>query len=245
MQDPWSHLRKYTTARIALGSAGAAMPMEEVLRFRLAHAHARDAVFSQADIAGLQAQLQTFQLPVHVLHSQAANRYEYLQRPDKGRRLQEDAQALLSAQITHTGRELAIVIVDGLSANAVNKHTIPLLEELMPLIHAAGITTAPVCLVQQGRVAVGDEVAALLQAKAVIVLIGERPGLSSPDSLGMYLTYLPRVGLTDEMRNCISNIRTAGLSYKAAAAKTFYLLREALRLQLSGVRLKDNEHLLE
>jgi len=245
MNDPWSHLRTYTTARIALGSTGAAIPMEEVLRFRLAHAHARDAVFSHADVNALQTQLSNFQLPVLLLHSQAADRYEYLQRPDKGRRLNEDAVSLLSAELGHTGKDIAIVIADGLSATAINKHAWPLLAQLIPLLKDGGLSIAPICIVQQGRVAVGDEVGALLQAKAVLVLIGERPGLSSPDSMGLYLTYQPKVGLTDESRNCISNIRAAGLSYTAAAAKAFYLLRESLRLQLSGVQLKDNEHLLE
>jgi len=240
MSDPWIQLKTFTPARIALGRTGTAIPLKEVLQFRMAHAHARDAVYSLADVNTLQDQLSVFQLPVHVLHSSAADRHEYLQRPDKGRKLDESSAQLLTA----TNSDVAIIIADGLSATAVNKHAVPLLQQLIPLIQGAGMSIAPICLVQQGRVAVGDEVAALLQAKAAIMLIGERPGLSSPDSLGMYLTYRPKVGLTDEARNCISNIREAGLSYEAAAAKTFYLLREAVRMQLSGVQLKDNEHLL-
>ena len=243
MKDPWRSLRAYTTARIALGRTGTSVPLEEVLRFRLAHAHARDAVHSLPDVESLQQQVNALQAPVQVLHSSAADRQEYLQRPDKGRRLDAASAETLSA-MAGTGNEVAIVIADGLSATAVNRHTAPLLEQLLPLIRAAGMALAPVCIVQQGRVAVGDEVGALLKAKAVLVLIGERPGLSSPDSLGIYLTFQPSIGLTDEARNCISNIRPEGLSYRAAAEKAFYLLRESLRLQLSGVHLKDNEKLI-
>lgn len=243
MKDPWISLRAYTTARIALGRTGTSVPLEEVLRFRLAHAHARDAVHSLPDVEGLQQQVNALQVPVQVLHSSAADRQEYLQRPDKGRKLDAASAETLSA-MAGTGNEVAIVIADGLSATAVNRHTIPLLEQLLPLIREAGIPLAPVCIVQQGRVAVGDEAGALLKAKAVLVLIGERPGLSSPDSLGIYLTFQPSIGLTDEARNCISNIRPEGLSYRAAAEKAFYLLRESLRLQLSGVHLKDNEKLI-
>lgn len=243
MKDPWLSLRSLTPARIALGRTGTSVPLDEVLRFRMAHAHARDAVYSLADVEGLQQQMQALQAPVQVLHSNAADRHEYLQRPDKGRRLDTASVAALSG-MAGTGNEVAVVIADGLSATAVNRHAVPLLQELLPLIRNAGIPLAPVCIVQQGRVAVGDEAGALLKAKAVLVLIGERPGLSSPDSLGIYLTFQPRVGLTDEARNCISNIRPEGLSYRAAAEKAFYLLRESLRLQLSGVHLKDNEKLI-
>ncbi|TWI83979.1 ethanolamine ammonia-lyase light chain [Chitinophaga japonensis] len=245
MQDPWISLKAFTTARIALGRTGTAVPLEEVLRFRMAHAHARDAVFSTMDIKGLTTQLQALQLPVLVLHSLAADRYEYLQRPDKGRRLDDASIATLSAAGSQAGSDVAIVIADGLSATAVNRHAAPLLQELLLLLRDAGLSLAPACMVQQGRVAVGDEAGALLQARVVLVLIGERPGLSSPDSLGIYLTFQPRPGLTDESRNCISNIRPEGLSYKAAAGKAFYLLQESLRRQLSGVQLKDNERLIE
>lgn len=184
MKDPWIALRSFTPARIALGRTGTSVPLEEVLRFRLAHAHARDAVYSLPDVEGLQRQLLALQVPVQVLHSSAADRHEYLQRPDKGRRLDEASAAALSA-ITGTGNEVAIVIADGLSATAVNRHAVPLLQELLPLMRNAGMPLAPLCIVQQGRVAVGDEAGELLQAKAVLVLIGERPGLSSPDSLGI------------------------------------------------------------
>jgi ethanolamine ammonia-lyase small subunit len=234
--DPWSSLRAFTTARIALGRAGTAIPLKEVLSFRMAHAHARDAVYSQLEIAALQEQL-----PMLVLHSSAADRYEYLQRPDKGRRLNGESAALL---VPHNA-DVAIILADGLSATAVNVHAYPLLQHLLPMLGAAGISIAPLCLVQQGRVAIGDEIGSLLQVKVTIVLIGERPGLSAADSMGAYLTFAPALGTTDEARNCISNIRQEGLSYALAAGKIFYLLQEALRLQLSGVGLKDNYGLLK
>ncbi|SFF01043.1 Ethanolamine ammonia-lyase light chain [Chitinophaga sp. CF118] len=240
--DPWSSLRAFTTARIALGRTGTAIPLREVLAFRMAHAHARDAVYSQLETSLLQEQLQPFHLPVPLLHSRATDRYEYLQRPDKGRALNAESVETLSA-LEH-GADVAIILADGLSATAVNIHANPLLQQLLPMLKASGISVGPICLVQQGRVAIGDEIGALLKVKVTIVLIGERPGLSAADSMGAYLTYAPKPGTTDEARNCISNIRKEGLQYPAAAGKIFYLLQEALRLQLSGVELKDNHGLL-
>ena len=239
--DPWSSLRAFTTARIALGRTGTAIPLKEVLSFRMAHAHARDAVYSQLEITSLQEQLQPFHIPIQILHSSAADRYEYLQRPDKGRRLDTESAASLTPQNV----DVAFILADGLSATAINVHAHPLLEHLLPMLKSAGISIAPICLVQQGRVAIGDEIGALLHVKVTIVLIGERPGLSAADSMGAYLTFAPKPGNTDEARNCISNIRQEGLSYPLAAGKIFYLLQEALRLQLSGVGLKDNYGLLK
>ena len=241
--DPWSSLRAYTTARIALGRTGTAIPLSEVLSFRMAHAHARDAVYSALATVQLQEQLQPFHLPVKILHSRAADRYEYLQRPDKGRRLDGDSVTTLTSQ--QPGSDVVFILVDGLSATAVNIHAYPLLQQLLPMLKDSGITVGPLCLVQQGRVAIGDETGELLKTKMTIVLIGERPGLSAADSMGAYITYAPRVGITDEARNCISNIRQEGLSYTVAAGKIFYLLQEALRLKLSGVALKDNYGLLD
>jgi ethanolamine ammonia-lyase small subunit len=238
--DPWASLKAFTTARIALGRTGTAIPLREVLAFKMAHAHARDAVYSRLETSALQEQLQSFHLPITVLHSRAADRYEYLQRPDKGRRLDADSAESLTSQ----GADVAFILADGLSATAVNVHAYPLLQHVLPILKAAGISVGPVCLVQQGRVAIGDEIGALLKVKATVVLIGERPGLSAADSLGAYITYGPQVGNTDEVRNCISNIREEGLQYTAAAGKIFYLLQEALRLKLSGVELKDNHGLL-
>lgn len=245
LPDPWASLKAFTSARIALGRTGTAIPLQEVLQFRLAHAHARDAVHSLLDTETLLTQLQNLKLSVNLLQSSAADRQEYLQRPDKGRRLHQASADSLSAVVGDTTQPtIAIIVTDGLSATAINNNAHPLLELLIPMLQFAGIAIAPVSLVQQGRVAIGDEIGSLLKASLSVVLIGERPGLSSPDSLGIYLTWQPAIGLTDEARNCISNVRPGGLSYRAAADKLFYLIKESLRLQLSGVALKDNEGLL-
>ncbi|WP_315815423.1 ethanolamine ammonia-lyase subunit EutC [Paraflavitalea speifideaquila] len=239
--DPWVSLRAFTPARIALGRTGTAIPLQEVLQFRMAHAHARDAVHSLLDTDSLITQLQAFPITVNLLQSQAADRYTYLQRPDKGRRLHEESAGLLSSPDNDGAPQtVSIILADGLSATAVNRNTIPLLAILLPMLQEAGIALTPLSIVQQGRVAIGDEIGSLLNATLTVVLIGERPGLSSPDSLGIYLTYHPQVGLTDEARNCISNVRPGGLSYQAAANKLFWLIQEAMRMQLSGVGLKDN-----
>jgi ethanolamine ammonia-lyase small subunit len=240
--DPWASLRAFTPARIALGRTGTAIPLQEVLQFRMAHAHARDAVYSLLDTGTIITQLQSFGLPVNLLHSQAANRHEYLQRPDKGRKLDQSSAEVLKS-IANDGMQQAVslILADGLSATAVNKHACALLEVLLPLLRQANTTVAPVSIVEQGRVAIGDEIGALLKATIAVVLIGERPGLSSPDSLGIYLTWQPQPGLTDEARNCISNVRPEGLSYTAAATKLCWLIQEAFRSKLSGVLLKDHE----
>jgi ethanolamine ammonia-lyase small subunit len=245
-QDPWASLKAFTTARIALGRTGTAIPLREVLNFRLAHAHARDAVYSALAVNALQEQLHSFYLPVLLLHSKAADRYEYLQRPDKGRQLDAESVALLkAADSAHLQKDVAIILADGLSATAMNVHTQPLLQVLIPLLKGAGFSLAPICMVQQGRVASGDEVGEQLQAKVTLMLIGERPGLSAADSMGAYITYRAKPGTTDEARNCISNIRAEGLQYEAAGRKILYLIQEALRLGLTGVGLKDNAGLLE
>lgn len=236
--DPWSSLRAFTAARIALGRTGTAIPLRESLQFKLAHAHARDAVYASLDIPVLTSQLQTLGLPVLSLQSMAANRAQYLQRPDLGRKLQADAAQRLQQQVVIPG-SLAILLADGLCATAINRHAVSLLELLVPQLRTAGFSLLPVCLVQQGRVALADEAGALLQAAMTIVLIGERPGLSSPDSMGAYLTYAPAPGLTDEARNCVSNIRPGGLGFAEAAGKIQYLVQEAFRRKLSGVLLKD------
>ncbi|MFL5743172.1 MAG: ethanolamine ammonia-lyase subunit EutC [Niastella sp.] len=237
--DPWSELKIYTAARIALGRTGTAEPLEAMLQFRLAHANARDAVYAVLDQPVLLQELQSLQQAAFTLTTQAASRSEYLQYPDRGRRLHAKAIEQLT-EFNSTGYDIGIVLADGLSATAINNHAIPVLKILLPFFENAHLSVAPVCMVQEGRVAIGDECGHFLKAKLVIVLIGERPGLSSPDSLGAYLTYRPAPGLTDESRNCISNIRPEGLNYQAAAEKIFFLVRESLRLQLSGVELKDN-----
>ncbi|PWV46166.1 ethanolamine ammonia-lyase subunit EutC [Chitinophaga sp. S165] len=240
-EDPWSSLKAFTTARIAIGRTGTAIPLKEVLSFKLAHAHARDAVYSRLDTMLIQEQLQPFHIDMLLLHSSVADRQEYLQRPDKGRRLDAHSiETLHTLPISSLQKDVAIIIADGLSATAMNIHTLPLLAQLLPMLKSAGISLSPVCLIEQARVAIGDEAGELLKARMTLVLIGERPGLSAADSMGAYITFNPRIGNTDESRNCISNIRQEGLQYEQAAGKICYLLQEAVRLQLSGVGLKDN-----
>ncbi|GGF24732.1 ethanolamine ammonia-lyase subunit EutC [Hymenobacter cavernae] len=240
--DPWASLRAFTGARIALGRTGTSVPLRESLAFRLAHAHARDAVYSVLAAEQLLTDLGQLKLAVCQVKSQAQNRQEYLQRPDLGRKLDEASKALLAEQAATC--DIAIILADGLSATAINEHAVPLLRLLLPQLQRAGFRLAPITLAEQARVAIGDEIGALLKARLALVLIGERPGLSSPDSLGAYFTYGPRPGLTDEARNCVSNIRPEGLVYPLAADKLFFLLQESLRRQLSGVGLKDESGLL-
>lgn len=240
-QNPWLDLRRLTPARIALGRSGTSMPTNAQLDFQYAHAQARDAVHLPFDHAGLRHQLTEAGRDILLLHSAAADRHSYLQRPDLGRKLSDDsAQQLRDYALAHPGGvDLAVVVADGLSALAVHRHTLPFLARMEEQTQAEGWSLSPVILVEQGRVAVADEIGELLGAKMVVILIGERPGLSSPDSLGLYFTYNPKVGLTDAYRNCISNVRLEGLSYGMAAHRLLYLMREACRRQLSGVNLKD------
>src|SRR5471032_2457677 len=239
--NPWLELRRLTPARIALGRTGTSIPTSAQLDFQFAHAQARDAVHLPFDHEGLSSQMAERGRESLLLHSAAVDRHMYLQRPDMGRRLSnESAQSLRDYAAANTGGvDLAVVVADGLSALAVHKHTLPFLTRMEEQTHAEGWSLSPVILVEQGRVAVADEIGQLLGAKMVVILIGERPGLSSPDSLGLYFTYNPKVGLTDAYRNCISNVRLEGLSYGMAAHRLLYLMKEACRRQLSGVNLKD------
>jgi len=242
LPDHINPLKAFTNARIGLGLAGASVPYKHLLEFKLAHAHARDAVYSVLDSHGLTAKLKAFELPVLHLYSRADNRSKYLHRPDFGRKLNKASIAVLKDQPV---ADVVIIVADGLSAMAVNQHTNGLLKLLIPELLAAGISIGPICLVEQGRVAIGDDIGHHLKAKLSLLLIGERPGLSAADSVGAYLTYKPTPGLTDESRNCVSNIRPAGLNYKRAADKLFYLIQESLSRKLSGVHLKDNTGLLD
>jgi ethanolamine ammonia-lyase small subunit len=235
-------LQEFTAARIAIGRAGTSIPLKQSLEFKLAHAHARDAVYSALDIVELTESLKQFDLPVTHLQSMAGYREQYLQRPDLGRKLNEISAAQLAGSQPST--DIAIIIADGLSATAININVIGLLVALTPMLQAAGLSLGTICVVEQGRVAIADEIGAGLKAKMSIILIGERPGLSSADSIGAYLTYGPMPGLTDESRNCVSNIRPGGLSYKQAAKKIFYLVQESFKRKLSGFLLKDNAGLL-
>jgi ethanolamine ammonia-lyase small subunit len=236
--DPWPQLRRFTAARIGLPRSGASLATGPLLEFRLAHARARDAVHEPFDQARLAAELGTLGLPVLTLASAAGDRQHYLMRPDLGRRLAEDAAATLTP---HAGRyDVAFVVTDGLSARAVATHALPVLADLLPRLIAENWRIAPITVVRHGRVAIGDVIAAALGAEIVAVLIGERPGLSSPDSMGAYLTFEPTPQTTDADRNCISNIRPEGLGYSDAAFKLGHLLRAMRTRRLSGVGLKDD-----
>lgn len=235
--DPWHHLRQYTQARIALGRSGTSLPTSEVLAFEMAHAQAKDAVLQNMDFRELQGLLDGAQVPWIELHSQARSRSEYLKRPDLGRRLSVESLKLLQA---HQGDfDLAVVLADGLSAQATQSHGWAVLRLLLRYAQHFGWKVAPVVLAHQARVALADEVGQTLRAKVAVVLLGERPGLSTPDSLGIYLTYHPKVGTPDSGRNCISNIHSKGLGYQDAAHTLHFLLGQALLRQLSGVALKD------
>jgi ethanolamine ammonia-lyase small subunit len=238
--NPWNKLRQYTPARIALGRAGTSLPTKPHLEFQLAHARARDAVHHELDTAKLETALKTRGHETRLLHSAAANRPMYLQRPDMGRRLDEDSRKALSDTAKPSdGYDVVFVVGDGLSSFAIEENAAPFLDAILPPLREQGWRIAPLVIIREARVAVGDEIGQLLGARMVVVLIGERPGLSSPDSLGIYMTLNPRVGLTDEARNCISNVRREGLDYESAAHKLFYLMSEARKRGLSGVHLKD------
>ncbi len=250
--NPWAGLRQFTDARIALGRSGVSLPTAPQLAFQLAHAQARDAVHRGLDVArladGLAAAWPDAPPPCLLLHSAAADRSQYLQRPDLGRRLDAASLEVLSqlyrpafadARAQERPYDLALVVADGLSALAIEQNAAPFLYALHQRMAGEGWRVAPLCIAQQARVAIGDDIGQALGAKAVVVLIGERPGLSSPDSMGLYLTWMPRVGLSDASRNCISNVRPAGLAYADAAFKLHYLLAQARQRQLSGVDLKD------
>jgi ethanolamine ammonia-lyase small subunit len=248
-KNTWHALREYTAARISLGRSGVSVPTSEMLAFQLAHAQARDAVHTPLNFEQLTAQLAQLDypdLPMPLkLASQAADRTEYLQRPDFGRRLNSGSVTKAKNNAGETAFDLAIVVADGLSATAILQNAMPFITALLTKLKQDTWSIAPITLVEQGRVAIGDEVGQLLNADCVLMLIGERPGLSSPDSLGLYLTWAPKVGLNDSSRNCISNIRPEGLVYEAAVVKTQYLLNEARRLKLSGVNLKDRSETSE
>ncbi|MGO4736989.1 ethanolamine ammonia-lyase subunit EutC [Bosea sp. 2KB_26] len=239
--ERWAALTRLTPARIALGRAGASLPTREVLRFGLAHAQARDAVhipFRPDEVAAGLAALSLVSIQVE---SAAPSRDLYLRRPDLGRRLSPEAQAALATR--RDAFDLAFVVADGLSSTAVQQNAVPLIAAMLPFVIQQGLKLAPVVIASQARVALGDEAAEALGARLVAVLIGERPGLSSPDSLGAYLTFAPRRGLSDATRNCVSNIRPGGLSFEHAAFKLAWLAREALRRSLTGVELKDESEL--
>lgn len=238
-RDPWVVLAMRTPARIAIGRTGASLPTREVLSFALAHAQARDAVHARLDLAALGSSLHARGLATIEIASEARDRAVYLRRPDLGRCLERASRQRLGAAGDGTHCDMVLMIGDGLSATAVTAHALPLLDAALPLLRGLNLELGPIVLAQGARVALGDEVAALLHAKLVVVLIGERPGLSAPDSLGVYLTYDPHPGRTDAERNCISNIRIGGLEPGAAARNLAWLVEAALTRQATGISLKD------
>jgi ethanolamine ammonia-lyase small subunit len=238
-RDIAARLRALTPARVGLGRTGVSQQTRDLLDFQLAHAQARDAVHARMDAAALAASLATISGgPVLRLHSAATDRATYLRQPDLGRRLDSASRASLPSG----EYDLALIITDGLSAIAIERHVSPLLADLLPRLK--GWRLAPLVVVELGRVAVGDEIGMALGAQMSVVLIGERPGLSSPDSLGAYITWDPRPGRTDAERNCISNIRAEGLSYALAAAQLAFYLNEGRGRRLTGIGLKEGGHLI-
>lgn len=233
-EDAWKGLKDFTKARIALGNVGGSLPLREVLAFKLAHAEAKDAIYSGLDVTGIQQNLKKLDVPVYVLNSRIEDRIQYLKRPDLGRSLDDQSVALLKA--AKESYDLVFVIADGLSAEAVNFHAFEVLQLIVP-----GLLTnykIAVALVNQGRVAIGDEIGELFQAKFTALMIGERPGLSSHESMGIYTTYAPATGLTDERRNCISNVHPDGLSYNHATRILLYLIEQSFVREISGVEIK-------
>ncbi|WP_286238135.1 ethanolamine ammonia-lyase subunit EutC [Neptuniibacter halophilus] len=245
-ENSWSGLRRFTDARIGLGRTGSSLTTQQMLAFQMDHANARDAVHIPLDLNRLQAELpaETERL---LLNSQAVNRQTYLQRPDLGRALSAESRQCLQQLYSADAPvyNAAIVIADGLSSTAVQAHAARMTRHIVDALSERDFRIAPLCLVNQGRVAIGDEIGQLLGVELLILMIGERPGLSSPDSLGIYYTYQPRVGLQDSSRNCISNIRPAGLSFQDATDKLIWLIGQSIRIRQSGVMLKDESEPVE
>lgn len=233
-QDSWTSLKAHTHARIALGNVGGSLPTHEVLIFKLAHAEAKDAIFIPLNINEIAKEVISLELPLFTIKSRIENRNEYLKRPDLGRRLDEQSVEMLSKNVI--AFDLIFVITDGLSAEAVNVHAVKLVRDIIP--HLTEKYKIGIVLVEQGRVAIADEIGEILNAKMTAIFIGERPGLSSPQSMGIYTTFSPRIGLTDERRNCISNIHSNGLSYELASNQLIKLINQSFVLKYSGVDLK-------
>lgn len=245
--DSWTALRRFTPARIALGRAGGSRPTREILAFRLAHAAAIDAVHTPLDVNTLRRDVETLDLGLAVveLTTTATDGATYLQRPDFGRRLSEASRARLATMSGLAGfqpADVVLILADGLSSIAARENGPAVLRELAPLLRTAGHTLAPIALLKHGRVAAMDEIGSALRARVAVILLGERPGLQTPSSLGAYLVFGPRLGRTDAERNCLSNIRDGGLPPKVAAQKLLWLIDAALKRQLSGVALKDETH---
>jgi ethanolamine ammonia-lyase small subunit len=239
-QTTGTPLRQFTSARVSLRRTGASLATFDILDFQLAHAQARDAVKADLDADSFAHRVRSeitalAAAPVLILASAAPDRATYLRRPDLGRILDVSSTARLRPALC----DVVFVVADGLSAIAVERHASPLLSLLVPVLTDSGWQIGPVCIVKQARVAIGDQISRVLGASLAVVLIGERPGLSAPDSLGVYITWAPGPGHTDAERNCVSNIRTQGLGYADAAAKITFYCNEARRLRYTGTALKE------
>lgn len=242
-RDPWYDLRRLTAARIALGRSGGSLPTREWLDFKFAHAKARDAVHCTFDTGRVETAIKALGMKTVVVDSMASDRMTYLQRPDLGRVLDQRSRSI----VQNVGAEfdLVVIVSDGLSASAIHAQSGPLLANLLPMLKHDAWTLAPIVIARYGRVALQDQIGTIIGAKIAMILIGERPGLGSPDSLGAYLVYHPKLGNTDANRNCVSNIRPEGLDHQNAADTIYYLLNQSKTRKLSGVRLKDERRMLE
>lgn len=241
--DGWDYLKEYTSARVAIGRSGGSLPTAEWLNFKLSHARARDTVHLEFDPFHLASSIQAIGCETLVIKTRATDRSSYLQRPDLGRRLSEEAKSILARHSADI--DLVIIASDGLSSMAVDRQIIPLFEDLLPKLRRQQWKLAPIIVAPFARVALEDEIGFLLNAKIALILLGERPGLGSPDSLGAYLVFGPKVGNTDAQRNCVSNIRPQGLGFSEAADTLCYLIGQAQLRKLSGVLLKDQRQGVE
>ncbi len=238
-EDPWIVLKKFTAARIALGRTGSSLTTEKILALNEAHAKARDSIYEPLDKIKLVEYFNEENRDVLELCSKTKDKKEFLLRPDWGKQLNDESRLKLNDNTPSSAFDICINISNGLSATAVNLYAIPLLKILFKKIDEAGLKIAPVCIVENGRVAVSDETGILLNSKLSIILIGERPGLTASDSMSAYLTYQPQIGNTDAQRNCVSNIREGGLSYDDAATEIFSLITFSMQKKLSGPLLKS------
>lgn len=243
-KDVWSSFKEHTDARIALGRTGNSIPTYELLKFGMSHALAKDAIYKELEIKNIQQILLENHFKSFIVNSKALNKKEYLMNPNLGRQLSENSLEFLKEKNIDKGN-ITIIFGDGLSAAAINMNACPLLFELNQALKNTTFKLNPIIIAQQARVALSDEIGEALQSQASIIFIGERPGLSSPDSLGIYLTWNPKKGKKESERNCISNVRLQGLSYKEAAFKTAWLLIEAQKINSSGVILKDESIFFE
>jgi len=243
-EDPWDELRRWTDARIALGRAGTSLPTKPLLEFQLSHAMARDAVIRECDFTGTEASCASLGLETLAVKSLAATRSDYLRRPDHGRLLDGDSERRLDDFARGApAKDVCVIVADGLSSLAVERQAPEFLRELKSRSDVFGYSFGPVVFASQARVALSDEIGSRLKASLVVMMIGERPGLSSPDSLGVYLTWHPRRGLQNADRNCISNVRPAGLTAPRAAELAMRLIRGSFHLRASGIGLKEDSYL--